>query len=88
MGKAARARGIRVERPEDIAGAWTEAFGSGRPFVFEAIVDTNVPPLPPHVTLEQAAAMTRALLKGDPDRAAIIRQTFRDLIEDYVPHRG
>jgi len=80
--------GIRVERPEDISGAWTKALRSDRPFVLEAIVDTNVPPLPPHVTLEQATAMTQALLKGDPDRAAIIRQTFRELIEDYVPHRG
>ena len=78
--------GIRVERPEDVAGAWAEAFRSDRPFVLEAIVDTNVPPLPPHVTLEQATAMTRALLKGDPERGAIIRQTFRDLVEDYVPH--
>ena len=79
--------GIRVERPEHVAGAWAEAFRSDRPFVLEAIVDTNVPPLPPHVTLEQATAMTRALLKGDPDRGAIIRQTLRDLVEDYVPHR-
>ena len=79
--------GVRVERPDEIEGAWTQAFRSERPFVLEAIVDTNVPPLPPHVTREQAVAMTRALLKGDPDRAAIIRQTFRDLIEDYVPHR-
>jgi hypothetical protein len=29
--------------------------------------------------------MTRALIKGDPDRAAIVRQTFRDLVEDLVP---
>ena len=58
--------GIRIERPEDVAGAWTDAFGFDRPFVLEAIVDTNVPPLPPHVTLEQATAMTRALLEGRP----------------------
>jgi pyruvate dehydrogenase (quinone) len=35
--------GIRVERPEDVAGAWMQAFGFDRPFVLEAIVDTNVP---------------------------------------------
>jgi hypothetical protein len=32
--------------------------------------------------------MTRALMKGEPDRAAIIRQTLRALIEDYAPHRS
>lgn len=30
--------------------------------------------------------MTRSLLKGDPDRGAIVRQTLRDLVEDVVPH--
>ena len=87
-GKLLGLGGIRVERPEDVAPAWTEAFSADRPFVLETIVDTNVPPLPPHVTLEQATAITRAVFKGDPDRAAIIRQSFRDLIEDFVPHPG
>jgi pyruvate dehydrogenase (quinone) len=86
-GKLLGFAGIRIEQPDDIAAAWTQALHSHRPFVLEAVVDTNVPPLPPHVTPEQATAMTRALVKGDPDRAAIIRQTFHDLIEDYVPHR-
>ena len=88
LGKLLGFEGIRVERPEDIAGAWSQALHADRPFVLEAIVDTNVPPLPPHITTEQAGAITRALVKGDPDRAAIIRQTFRDLIEDFVPHRS
>jgi pyruvate dehydrogenase (quinone) len=87
-GKLLGLEGIRVERPEDIAGAWSQALHADRPVVLEAIVDTNVPPLPPHITTEQAAAITRALVKGDPDRAAIIRQTFRDLVEDFVPHRS
>jgi pyruvate dehydrogenase (quinone) len=78
--------GVRVERADEMAGACAKALQAERPFVLEALVDTNVPPLPPHITAEQAAAMTRALLKGDPDRAAIIRQTLRDLVEDYVPH--
>ena len=80
--------GIRVDKPERDRAAWDEAFSADRPVVVEAITDPKVPPLPPHITLEQAAAMTRALLKGDPDRGAIIRQTFRDLIEDYVPHQA
>jgi pyruvate dehydrogenase (quinone) len=44
-----------------------------------------VPPLPPHITFEQAKSMSKALLKGDPDRRAIVRQTFRDMVEDFVP---
>jgi hypothetical protein len=29
--------------------------------------------------------MTRALLKGDPDSGAIIRQTLRDMVEEFLP---
>jgi pyruvate dehydrogenase (quinone) len=39
-----------------------------------------VPPLPPHITFDEASAMTRSLLKGDPDERGIVRQTLRDMI--------
>jgi pyruvate dehydrogenase (quinone) len=72
-------RGIRVDRPGDIAGAWQAALEAARPVVLEAVVDPNVPPLPPHITFEQAASMTRALLKGDPDARGVVRQSMREL---------
>jgi pyruvate dehydrogenase (quinone) len=78
-------RGIRVDRPDDVAGAWDEAFGADRPVVYEAVVDPDVPPLPPHITARQATAMARAVLKGDPDRGAMVRQTLRDLVEEFLP---
>jgi pyruvate dehydrogenase (quinone) len=73
-------RGIRVDRPGDVEPAWHAALEADRPVVLEAVVDPNVPPLPPHITFEQAAAMTRALLKGDPDAAGIVRQSMRELV--------
>jgi pyruvate dehydrogenase (quinone) len=72
--------GIRVERPEDIGPAWDTALSADRPFVLDMVVDPNVPPLPPHITAEQARNMTHALWQGDPDRAGVIRQAFRQLI--------
>src|SRR5204862_63838 len=63
-------RGIRVERPGDVAGAWDEALSADRPVVIDALTDPSVPPLPPHITLKQAKAMMFALAKDDPDRAA------------------
>jgi pyruvate dehydrogenase (quinone) len=78
-------RGIRVDRPDDVAGAWDEAFSADRPVVYEAVVDPDVPPLPPHITTGQATAMARAVLKGDPDRGAMVRQTLRDLVEEFLP---
>jgi pyruvate dehydrogenase (quinone) len=43
-----------------------------------------VPPLPPHITLEQAKAITSALAKGDPGARGIVRQTLRDKLAEYV----
>jgi pyruvate dehydrogenase (quinone) len=47
--------------------------------VLEAITDPNVPPLPPHITLEQGKAYVSALLKGDPDALGIIKRSFREV---------
>jgi pyruvate dehydrogenase (quinone) len=49
-------RGIRVEKPEEVGPAWDAALSADRPVVLEAYTDPNVPPLPPHITLKQAAA--------------------------------
>jgi pyruvate dehydrogenase (quinone) len=72
-------KGIRVDQPGDVAGAWHDALVADRPVVIEAVVDPDVPPLPPHITFEQAAALTKAILKGDPDAAGIIRQSMHEL---------
>jgi pyruvate dehydrogenase (quinone) len=67
-------RGIRVERPEQVASAWEAALAADRPVVLEAMVDPNVPPLPPHITLEQAKSFGLSLLKMDPEEGSLIRQ--------------
>ena len=81
-------RGIRVDRPDQVGAAWDAALASDRPCVVEAITDPEAPPLPPHITLEQAKSFMQAILKGDPNRGAFIRQAWREMIEGYVPRRG
>jgi len=80
-------KGIRVDTPDAVAPAWEEALAADRPVVYEAITDPEVPPLPPHITLEHAKALTSTLLKGDPGARGIIRQSFRDKIEEFLPGR-
>jgi pyruvate dehydrogenase (quinone) len=80
-------KGIRVDSPDRIGAAWDEALAADRPVVLEAVTDPEVPPLPPHISLEQAHALTSALVKGDPGARGIIRQTLRDKIEEYLPGR-
>jgi pyruvate dehydrogenase (quinone) len=81
-------RGIMIERPEQIVPAWQEAFASDRPVVVEARTDPDVPPLPPHISMKQAAAYARSFMKGDPDAWGTLRASLRDMMERFVPHPG
>jgi pyruvate dehydrogenase (quinone) len=80
-------KGIRVDSPERVGPAWDEALAAGRPVVYEAVTDPEVPPLPPHITLEQAKALTSALIGGDPDAGRIVRQSFKQKVQEFLPGR-
>jgi pyruvate dehydrogenase (quinone) len=69
--------GIRVTDPDKLKNAWRELLHADKPSVLEVVVDPEVPPLPPHITREQAMNYARAILKGDPSRGNMIIQTFR-----------
>jgi pyruvate dehydrogenase (quinone) len=79
--------GIRVEHPDEIAGAWERAFSADRPVVFEAITDPDVPTLPPHISLQQAKNFTESLLKGDPDEGGILKQAVKGMMDSILPHK-
>jgi pyruvate dehydrogenase (quinone) len=69
--------GIRVDNPDELAGAWDHAFAAERPVVLDVVTDKNVPPLPAHITLEQAKGVARSLLHGDPDAGAVLENSAR-----------
>jgi pyruvate dehydrogenase (quinone) len=79
--------GIRVESPDQVGPAWDQALAADRPVVYEAVTDPEVPPLPPHITIEQAKALTSALVKGDPNAGQIMKQSFRQKVEEFLPGR-
>ena len=64
--------GIRVDRPEAVGPAWDEALRADRPVLLQMVTDPNVPPVPPHVTREQAKHYAKALAHGDPDAIQIV----------------
>jgi len=80
-------QGIRVDHPEEVGGAWDAALSADRPVVLEAVTDPNVPPLPPHITFEQAKAFMSSVLAGDAEALGFIKQTVKDAAESYLPHR-
>ncbi|MET9134114.1 thiamine pyrophosphate-requiring protein [Streptomyces antibioticus] len=77
--------GVRVEKPEQVAGAWETALVADRPCVLDFVTDPAVPPIPPHATLEQIESAVASALKGDSDRGAMVRQGFKAKIQDFLP---
>jgi pyruvate dehydrogenase (quinone) len=79
--------GIRVDRPEAIGAAWDRALAADRPTVLEMVTDPNVPPLPPHITFEQAKAYLSALIKRDPDSLRMVTASAKEWWDGVSPKR-
>lgn len=79
-------QGVRVDDPADVGLAWDEALRAGRPTVLEAVVDPEVPLLPPHISYEQGKNFAKAMLH-DPDAGHAIRQSVRHMLDTFVPGR-
>jgi pyruvate dehydrogenase (quinone) len=75
-------KGIRVETPDRVGPAWDEALAADRPCVLDFVTDPEVPPLPPHITVEQAKKFMKSLLH-DPDRAHVIRQSMKEMLGSF-----
>jgi pyruvate dehydrogenase (quinone) len=80
-------QGIFVDSPDQIGRSWDEALGADRPVVLEAITDPEVPPLPPHVTFEQAKNLMTSLVKGDPNAARVAKEGLKGKLEEFLPGR-
>lgn len=77
--------GIRIESPDDLGEAWDRALAAGRPTVLDIRTDPNVPPLPPHITFEQARKFASSMIRGDPRRWGVIRQTVKQMAGTVLP---
>ncbi|RTL72962.1 MAG: thiamine pyrophosphate-requiring protein [Hyphomicrobiales bacterium] len=78
-------KGIYVDDPARVGPAWDEALAADAPVVLEVKTDPNVPPLPPHITLEQARKFTSMLIKGDPDERSLLGETTRQVLSKVLP---
>ncbi len=76
--------GIRCDSPDEIGAAWDEALSAGRPAVIEAVVDAEIPPLPPHVPFEQTKNMAKAMVKGDPQALGVMEKSFLSKLKEIV----
>jgi pyruvate dehydrogenase (quinone) len=75
--------GLYVSRPEELAPAWEEALHIDRPVVLEVKTDPEVPPLPPHITLQQAMRFSETL----PREGSVFKETARQVLSSILPKR-
>jgi pyruvate dehydrogenase (quinone) len=68
-----------MRTPGDVVPGWDAAMAARRPVVVEAFTDPEVPPLPPHIEVKQAKKLMEALLKGDPRRWRVIKQSAKEM---------
>ena len=78
--------GIRVDKAEQVAAAWDEAFATRKPVVLEAYTDPEVPNLPPHITFDQAMGFATSTPR-DQSAVTMIKGAVGDLVENILPHK-
>ena len=75
-------KGIYCENGDQVGDAWQEALSADRPVVLEVKVDPEIPPLPPHIRMEQAKKMAEAMVKGDPERMGVMEKSLLGKLEE------
>lgn len=81
-------KGVKVDDPEKLGAAWDEVLSADRPAILEVVVDPNVPTIPPHISFQEMVNFSKTMLKGDPNEAGVIKQTFKDLVDGILPHKN
>jgi pyruvate dehydrogenase (quinone)/pyruvate oxidase len=79
--QAAGCFGVRVEQPGDVDDAIGAAFAHPGPALVDVVVNPDEPPMPAHVTYEQAKGFAESFLHGQPRRATIAATLFRDKLD-------
>jgi pyruvate dehydrogenase (quinone) len=78
-------KGIFVDDPKDLGGAWDEALSADCPVVLEVKTDPEVAPLPPHISFKEAKQFMFSMTK-DEDAGHVISDTARQVINKLL-HR-
>ena len=79
---------ISVDDPEQLGDAWDRALAADRPTVLDVRVDPNIPPIPPHATLDQAISSAKAMIKGDENLVGVVKEGVKTKLQEFVPHHG
>jgi pyruvate dehydrogenase (quinone) len=78
-------KGIFCDDPDMVGEAWRQALASDRPVVLEFKTDPEVPPLPSHISLEQAKKFTSTIVKGDPNEGGMLSGVAHQVLSAILP---
>jgi pyruvate dehydrogenase (quinone) len=82
--RACGGTGFTIEDPNDCEAIVKQALATPGPVVVEGVVDPNEPPLPPKITVEQAAMFAESIARGTNDGAEIMKTVFKDKVRELV----
>jgi pyruvate dehydrogenase (quinone) len=77
-------KGIFVDDPEKLGSAWDEALAADRPVILECYTDPNVPPLPPHITLEDAKNFM-TMTTSEPELGSVLKNSAKQVLASVWP---
>jgi pyruvate dehydrogenase (quinone) len=77
--------GVNVDDGAAVGAAWDQALSADRPIVLDVRCTPDVAPIPPHTTFEQVKSMTSALLGGDEDSWGVLKEGFKQKVQQYLP---
>jgi pyruvate dehydrogenase (quinone) len=80
-------KGIFVDDPDKVGAAWDAALSSDRPVILEAYTDPNVPPLPPHITLQEAKNFM-FMMRDEPELGSVLKNSAKELLSGILPGKG
>jgi len=75
---------FRIEDPGSCREILKEALATPGPVVIEAVVDPNEPPMPPKISVKQAAHFAEALARGTSHAASIALTIASDKVREII----
>ncbi|MGH2865437.1 MAG: thiamine pyrophosphate-requiring protein, partial [Solirubrobacteraceae bacterium] len=79
--------GIKLGHASEIEDGWRTALSADRPVIISALSDPNEPPLPPHITFEQAESFAKAVLADPGSGLPGAVESVREKVHEFLPSR-
>jgi pyruvate dehydrogenase (quinone) len=82
-------KGIKVTTSDQIEEAFAQAFAADRPVIVDALTTPDEPPMPPHVTFDQAKALTSSVAAAPRAGIAGAAEGVREMVHELMhPERS